>query len=47
MAWDGVNRLIIAPVNRLPAIIRLLPRAERDPQSRAETPAAYFAAPPL
>jgi quinoprotein glucose dehydrogenase len=28
MAWDGANRLIIAPVNRLPAIIRLLPRAD-------------------
>jgi quinoprotein glucose dehydrogenase len=28
MAWDAANRLIIAPVNRLPAIIRLLPRAD-------------------
>ena len=28
MAWDPVNRLIIAPVNRLPAIIRLLPRED-------------------
>jgi quinoprotein glucose dehydrogenase len=28
MAWDPQNRLIIAPVNRLPAIIRLIPRAD-------------------
>lgn len=28
MAWDAVNRLIIAPVNRLPAIVRLIPREE-------------------
>jgi quinoprotein glucose dehydrogenase len=28
MAWDAQNRLIIAPVNRLPAIIRLIPRAQ-------------------
>jgi quinoprotein glucose dehydrogenase len=26
MAWDARNRLLIAPVNRLPAIIRLVPR---------------------
>ena len=30
MAWDAANRLIIAPVNRLPAVIRLLPRADYD-----------------
>ena len=30
MAWDPINRFIIAPVNRLPAIIRLLPRADYD-----------------
>jgi quinoprotein glucose dehydrogenase len=27
-AWDATQRLLIAPVNRLPAIIRLMPRAE-------------------
>ena len=26
-AWDPVNRLLIAPVNNLPAIMRLIPRA--------------------
>ena len=35
MAWDPVNRLIIAPVNRLPAIIRLLPRADYDRERKA------------
>jgi quinoprotein glucose dehydrogenase len=29
-AWDSTQRLLIAPVNRLPAIIRLIPRAEFD-----------------
>ena len=28
MAWDATNRLVIAPVNRLAAIIRLIPSAE-------------------
>jgi quinoprotein glucose dehydrogenase len=28
VAWDPVQRLLIAPVNRLPAIIRLIPRAQ-------------------
>jgi quinoprotein glucose dehydrogenase len=28
MAWDETHRLIIAPVNRLAAIIRLIPRAD-------------------
>jgi quinoprotein glucose dehydrogenase len=28
MAWDPVNRLLIAPTNRLPAIIRLIPTAQ-------------------
>jgi quinoprotein glucose dehydrogenase len=28
IAWDPMHRLLIAPVNRLPAIIRLLPRAQ-------------------
>jgi quinoprotein glucose dehydrogenase len=35
MAWDPENRLIIAPVNRLPAIIRLLPRADYDREKKA------------
>jgi quinoprotein glucose dehydrogenase len=35
MAWDAANRLIIAPVNRLPAIIRLLPRADYDRERKA------------
>jgi quinoprotein glucose dehydrogenase len=34
-AWDPVNRLIIAPVNRLPAVIRLLPRADYDRARKA------------
>jgi quinoprotein glucose dehydrogenase len=28
IAWDAKNRLLIAPVNRLPAVIRLIPRAQ-------------------
>lgn len=28
LAWDSAHRLLIAPVNRLPAIIRLLPQSE-------------------
>ena len=28
LAWDPVNRMLIAPVNRFPAIIRLIPRAD-------------------
>ena len=36
-AWDPANRLIIAPVNRLPAIIRLIPRADYD-RARKENP---------
>jgi len=28
MAWDPITRTIIAPVNRLPAIVRLVPRAD-------------------
>ncbi len=35
VAWDPVHRLLIAPVNRLPAVVRLLPRAEFDVQRRA------------
>ena len=34
IAWDAHNRLLIAPVNRLPAIIRLIPRAEFDSAAR-------------
>jgi quinoprotein glucose dehydrogenase len=29
-AWDPVNRLLIAPVNNFPAIMRLIPRAKFD-----------------
>ena len=35
MAWDPVTRTIIAPVNRLPAIVRLLPGADFDRARRA------------
>jgi quinoprotein glucose dehydrogenase len=35
VAWDSVHRLLIAPVNRLPAIIRLLPRSRFDELRRA------------
>ncbi len=35
VAWDPVHRLLIAPVNRLPAVVRLLPRAQFDEQKRA------------
>ena len=28
LAWDSTHRLLIAPVNRMPAIVRLIPRAE-------------------
>jgi quinoprotein glucose dehydrogenase len=34
-AWDPTRRLLIAPVNHLPAIIRLLPRAQYDEVRRA------------
>ena len=34
-AWDPVRRLLIAPVNRLPAIVRLIPTAQFDEQRRA------------
>lgn len=42
MAWDAKNRLLIAPVNRLPAIIRLIPQdqftaAKREFPSRETT----------
>jgi quinoprotein glucose dehydrogenase len=35
MAWDPVTRTIIAPVNRLPAIVRLVPSADFDRTRRA------------
>jgi quinoprotein glucose dehydrogenase len=35
IAWDGQHRLLIAPVNRLPAIIRLIPRAQFETAKRA------------
>jgi quinoprotein glucose dehydrogenase len=34
-AWDPVHRLLIAPVNRLPAIIRLIPSAQFEDARRA------------
>ncbi len=34
LAWDAQNRLLIAPVNRLPAIVRLIPRARYDEAKR-------------
>lgn len=34
-AWDARHRLLIAPVNRWPAIIRLLPRAQFDAARKA------------
>jgi quinoprotein glucose dehydrogenase len=37
-AWDSTHRLLIAPVNRLPAIIRLIPRA-RFEEARSKFPA--------
>jgi quinoprotein glucose dehydrogenase len=35
VAWDPVHRLLIAPTNRLPAIIRLIPSAEFGAQRKA------------
>jgi quinoprotein glucose dehydrogenase len=35
VAWDRVNRLLIAPVNNLPAIVRLIPSAQFDAERRA------------
>ncbi|HTE40543.1 MAG TPA: PQQ-binding-like beta-propeller repeat protein, partial [Steroidobacteraceae bacterium] len=37
IAWDAKNRLLIAPINRLPAIIRLIPR-EGFANARKEFP---------
>lgn len=34
MAWDPVNRLLIAPVNRLPAIVHLIPHDEFEQAAR-------------
>lgn len=34
-AWDPVNRLLIAPINRLPAIVRLIPSAQFERERRA------------
>jgi len=31
MAWDPAHRLLIAPVNHWPAIVRLVPRSESAP----------------
>ena len=35
MAWDASTRTIIAPVNRLPAIVRLVPKADFERTRRA------------
>jgi quinoprotein glucose dehydrogenase len=35
LAWDPTQRLLIAPVNRFPAIVRLLPRADFDKAKKA------------
>ena len=35
MAWDAGTRTIIAPVNRLPAIVRLVPKADFERTRRA------------
>jgi quinoprotein glucose dehydrogenase len=35
MAWDPATRRIIAPVNRLPAIVRLVPSSDFDRERRA------------
>lgn len=35
LAWDPARRLLIAPVNHLPAIVRLLPRADFDAAKKA------------
>ena len=37
VAWDRINRLLIAPANNLPAIVRLIPTAEFD-QARKSHP---------
>jgi quinoprotein glucose dehydrogenase len=37
LAWDSRNRLLIAPVNRLPAVVRLIPRDQFD-AARKEFP---------
>jgi quinoprotein glucose dehydrogenase len=37
MAWDAKHRLLIAPVNRYPAIIRLIPQ-DQLPAARSEFP---------
>ena len=38
LAWDPAHRLLIAPVNRFPAIIRLIPQAQFD-AAKKEFPA--------
>ena len=35
VAWDRVNRLLIAPVNNLPAVVRLIPTAEFEGARKA------------
>jgi quinoprotein glucose dehydrogenase len=35
VAWDRTNRLLIAPVNNLPAVVRLIPTAEFEGARKA------------
>jgi quinoprotein glucose dehydrogenase len=35
VAWDPANRLLVAPVNNLPAVVRLIPTAEFDQARKA------------
>jgi quinoprotein glucose dehydrogenase len=35
IAWDAKHRLLIAPVNRLPTVARLIPRAQYDAAKKA------------
>jgi quinoprotein glucose dehydrogenase len=35
MAWDPANRVLIAPVNNVPAIVRLIPTAQFETERRA------------
>jgi quinoprotein glucose dehydrogenase len=37
LAWDATHRLLIAPVNRLPAVVRLIPRPS-FPQAKKDFP---------
>lgn len=43
VAWDARRRLLIAPVNSLPAVIQLIPRDELDAARRANTDREFAA----